>query len=110
MRVKPPRRMKWRVDLSSVPSGIVTPLHPESQSSYHESKHRSTSHFASTQRARLFQESTSSDPGNDSAKSSGDRVQSRDDRSSEELIIDEESLLRVSADSFQPHNLGSFER
>lgn len=110
MRVKPPRRMKWRVDLSSVPSGIDTPLNPpESQSSYHDSKHRSTSHFASTQRPRLFQETTSSIPGDDSAKSSGDREHSGDDHSSEELIIDEEPLVRASADSFQPHNLGSFE-
>jgi hypothetical protein len=95
--------VKWRVDLSSLPSGLENPLAAaslEPESSFRDSSRmRSASHFASTQRPRLVQETTSSIPGDASAKSSGERP-SHDHSSEEELIIHEEVLGRGSLDSF----------
>jgi hypothetical protein len=107
MRVKPPQHIKWRVDLSSVPSGLDNPATLETdQSSFRDSaKIRSGSHFASTQRPQLFQESTSSIPGDESAKSSEQR-RSQDHSSDEELIIHEEVLGSASLDSFLTPRLG----
>lgn len=101
MRVKPPRRKEWRIDLSSAPIGLLTPINPSlteqltTQISNQDPAVYSTSTRSTSFKRNLPRQQSSSTNEDESLKSSENINISNDDHSSEDYIIHEDIVYFI---------------